>query len=181
MRVWWNDIKHNDSPFVVVEKDRIRNDEIENIELRSFVFLISDNKTERLPGYLPIVNDMPVLITHNIATELHISNGSIDRLVRLVSDNDESDDTNNYISDPKFPTNTVYIWKPLYTLAELSQSRLASPLLHLQPTIISIMPEQKTIKINLKSFITSSQKRLLNNRTSITIYRTQLPIVPVYA
>ncbi|CAF5074253.1 unnamed protein product, partial [Rotaria magnacalcarata] len=33
---------------------------------------------------------MPVLITHNIATELHISNGSIGRLVRIVTDDDQN-------------------------------------------------------------------------------------------
>ena len=173
--------KNNHLPMVVVANDRVRNLEIDNIDLRRFLLSIPDNKTEGLPGYLPIVMNMPVLITHNIATELHISNGSIGRLVRLVMDDDENLCLNDNLGDPKFPTNTVYIRKPLYALVELPQCKLSSSLTDLQPTIIPIVPEQKTIKVDLKSFISPIQKRLLNNKTSITIARTQLPIVPAFA
>ncbi|CAF4065605.1 unnamed protein product, partial [Adineta steineri] len=175
-------IKHNQLPTVVVANDRVRNHDIDNTDLRHFLLSLPDNKTDGLPGYLPIVMNMPVLITHNIATELHISNGSIGRLVRLVYDNDNENLHNNSdIRNPNFPINTKYIQTPLYALVELPQSKLSSPLIDLQPTMIPILPEQKTIKIDLKSFITPTQKRLLNNKTSITICRTQLPIVPAYA
>jgi len=174
-------MKYNQLPTVVVANDRVRNHDIDNIDLRRFLLSLPDNKTEGLPGYLPIVMNMPVLITHNIATELHISNGSIGRLVRLVYDNDDKDSNNNNIKNTKFPINTKYIQKPLYALVELPQCKLSSPLVDLQSTVIPILPEQKTIKIDLKSFITPTQKRLLNNKTSITICRTQLPIVPAYA
>ena len=43
------------------------------------------------------------------------------------------------------------------------------------------MPEQKTIKVDLKSILSSAQKRLLQNKTTITITRCQLPIIPAYA
>ncbi|CAF5226076.1 unnamed protein product, partial [Rotaria magnacalcarata] len=88
---------------------------------------------------------------------------------------------NNNIRDAKFPINTKYIQKPLYALVELPQCKLTSLLVDQQPTMIPILPEQKTIKIDPKSFVTPTQKRLLNNKTSITICRTQLPIVPAYA
>ncbi|CAF1257771.1 unnamed protein product [Rotaria sordida] len=172
--------KNNYLPMVVVANDRVRNVEIDNIDLRRFLLSIPDNKTEGLPGYLPIVPNMPVLITHNIATELHISNGSIGRLIRLVIEEGENLRLDN-IGDPKFPNNTVCIRKPLYALVELPQCKLASSLTDLEPTIIPIVPEQKTIKIDLKSFISPMQKRLLNNKTSITITRSQLPIVPAFA
>ncbi|CAF3724853.1 unnamed protein product [Rotaria sp. Silwood1] len=172
--------KNNYLPMVVVANDRVRNVEIDNIDLRRFLLSIPDNKTEGLPGYLPIVPNMPVLITHNIATELHISNGSIGRLIRLVIEDGENLRLDN-IGDPKFPNNTVYMRKPLYALVELPQCKLASSLTDLEPTMIPILPEQKTIKIDLKSFVTPTQKRLLNNKTSITITRSQLPIVPAFA
>lgn len=172
-------IKCNQLPTVVVANDRVRNHDIDNIDLRRFLLALPDNKTEGLPGYLPVVMNMPVLITHNIAIELHISNGSIGRLVRLVYDNEDSDNDN--IKDTTFPINTKYIRKPSYALVELPQCKLSSPLIDLPPTIIPILPEQKTIKIDLKSFITPTQRRLLNSKTTITIYRTQLPIVPAYA
>ena len=74
-----------------------------NAEIRHFLLRLPDNKTEGLPGYLPIIPNMPVLITHNIATELHISNGSIGRLVKVVyEDEEQSHDatamSNSYIS-----------------------------------------------------------------------------------
>ncbi|CAF4028446.1 unnamed protein product [Rotaria magnacalcarata] len=176
-------IKYNQLPTVVLANDRVQNHDIDNIDLRRFLLSLPDNKTEGLPGYLPIVINMPVLITHNIATELHISNGSIGRLVRLVYDNDDenSNSNNNNIRDAKFPINTKYIQKPLYALVELPQCKLTSLLVDLQPTMIPILSEQKTIKIDPKSFVTPTQKRLLNNKTSITICRTQLLIVPAYA
>ncbi|CAM4843382.1 unnamed protein product [Rotaria magnacalcarata] len=173
--------KYNHVPMVIVAHDRVRNHEIDSDDLRRFLLSIPDNKTEGLPGYLPIAMNMPVLITHNIATELHISNGSIGRLVRIVTDDDQNLQNTHNFSHPKFPTNTVYITQPLYALVELPQSKLTSCLTNLQPTIVPIVPQQKTIKIDLKSFITPAQKRLLNNKTSITISRTQLPIVPAYA
>ncbi|CAF3445441.1 unnamed protein product, partial [Rotaria sp. Silwood2] len=102
-------IKYNQLPTVVVANDQVRNHNIDNIDLRRFLLSLPDNKTEGLPGYLPIVMNMPVLITHNIATELHISNGSIGRLVRLVYDNDDensnnnnNNNNNNNIRDAKF-------------------------------------------------------------------------------
>ncbi|CAF4990080.1 unnamed protein product [Rotaria sp. Silwood1] len=172
--------KSNHLPMVLVANDRVRNHEIDSVDLRHFLLSIPDNKTEGLPGYLPIVKNMPVLITHNIATELHISNGSIGRLVCLVMDPDENSYDNNDIDDPNFPNNAIYIRKPLYTLVEIPQSKLSSSLTGLQPTIIPIMPEQKTIKVDIKGLMSPSQKKLLNNKKNITICRTQLPIVPAY-
>jgi hypothetical protein len=69
----------------------------------------------------------------------------------------------------------------LYALVQLPQCKLAWALTDLQPTIIHIVPEQKTIKVDLRSILSSAQKRLLQNKTTITITRCQLPIIPAYA
>lgn len=69
----------------------------------------------------------------------------------------------------------------MYALVQLPQCQLASALTDLQPTFIPIVPEQKTIKVDLKTCLSPAQKRLLNNKTTITITRCQLPIVPAYA
>ncbi|CAF0943298.1 unnamed protein product [Didymodactylos carnosus] len=124
---------------------------------------------------------MPLLITHNIATELHISNGSIGRLVKVVYEDEEQPYDTTAISNPTFPSNTVYRRKPMYALVQLPQCKLASGLTDLQPTFIPIVPEQKTINVDLKSCFSSAQKRLLQNKTTITITRCQLPIIPAYA
>ena len=173
--------RSNQIPIVSVANDQVRRQDIDNVEIRRFLLRIPDNKTEGLPGYLPIVPNMPVLITHNIATELHISNGSIGRLVKVVYEDEEQSYDTTTISNPTFPSNTVYVRKPLYALVQLPQCKLASALTDLQPTFIPIVPEQKTIKVDLKSILSSAQKRLLQNKTTITITRCQLPLIPAYA
>jgi hypothetical protein len=174
-------IQSNQSPIVVVAIDQVRCRHIDNAELQRFLLSLPDNKTEGLAGYLPIVPNMPVIVTHNIATELHISNGSIGRLVKLVYEDEEGSYDNTTISNSTFPSNTLYIRKPLYALVELPQCKLQSALVDLRSTIVPIVPEQKTVKVDLKSCLSSTQKRLLQNRTSITITRCQLPIIPAYA
>ena len=171
----------NQLPIVIVANDQVRRHDIDNAEIRRFLLRLPDNKTEGLPGYLPIIPNMPVLITHNIATELHISNGSIGRLVKVVYEDEEHSYDATAIGDSTFPSNTVYIRKPLYALVQLPQCKLASALTDLLPTIIPIVPEQKTIKVDLKSCLSPAQKRLLHNQTTITITRCQLPLIPAYA
>ncbi|CAF1044643.1 unnamed protein product, partial [Didymodactylos carnosus] len=111
-----DEIRSNQLPIVIVANDQVRRHGIDNAEIRHFLLCLPDNKTEGLPGYLPIVPNMPVLITHNIATELHISNGSIGRLVKLVYENEEQSCGTSGISNSTFPSNTMYMRKPLYAL-----------------------------------------------------------------
>jgi hypothetical protein len=173
--------RSNQLPTAIVANDQVRRHDIDNAEIGRFLLCLPDNKTEGLPGYLPIIPNMPVLITHNIATELHISNGSIGRLVKVVYEDEEQSYDVTAMSNPTFPSNTVYVRKPLYALVQLQQCKLASALTDLQPTIIPIVPEQKTIKVDLKSCLFPAQKRLLQNKTTITITRCQLPLIPAYA
>ena len=42
------------------------------------------------------------------------------------------------------------------------------------------MPEQKPIKVDLKSCLSPAHKRLLQNKTTVTITRSQSPIIPAY-
>ena len=181
LSVFEHSTRLNQLPIAIVANDQVRRHDIDNAEIRRFLLCLPDNKTEGLPGYLPIVPNMPVLITHNIATELHISNGSIGRLVKVVYEDEEESYDATAISNPTFPSNTVYVRKPLYALVQLPQCKLASALTDLQPTCIPIVPEQKTIKAVLKSCLSPVQKRLLHNKTTITITRCQLPLIPAYA
>ena len=152
--------------LLIVANDQVRRHDIDNAEIRRFLLCLPDNKTEGLPGYLPIVPNMPVLITHNIATELHISNGSIGRLVKVVyEDEDESLDA-TAISNPTFPSSTAYVRKPLYALVQLPQCKLASTLTDLQPTCILIVPEQKTIKVDLKSMPLCSTEEIVTKQNN---------------
>jgi hypothetical protein len=141
LSVFEHSTRLNQLPIVIVANDQVRRHDIDNAEIRRFLLGLPDNKTEGLPGYLPTVPNMPVLITHNIATELHISNGSIGRLVKVVYEDEEQSHDATAISNSTFPSNTVYVRKPLYALVQLPQSKLASALTDLHPTCIPIVSE----------------------------------------
>ena len=164
----------NQLPVVIVANDQVRRHDIDNAEIRRFLLCLPDNKTEGLPRYLSIVPNMPVLITHNIATELHISNGSIGRLVKVVYEDEEQSYDTTTISNPTFPSITVYVRKPLYRLVQLPQCKLASGLTDLQPTFIPIMPEQKRSKWIL------NQSSLLHKRDCYTTKQLSRSLVVSY-
>ncbi len=68
--------------------------------LRHFLLSLPDNKTESLPGYLPLVPGMPILLTDNIASELGLSNGTKGIFRKIVY---EELDTDHGHIDSKFP------------------------------------------------------------------------------
>jgi hypothetical protein len=68
--------------------------------LRRFLLSLPDNKTESLPGYLPLVPGMPVLLTDNIASELGLSNGTKGIFRKIIY---EELDTIHGHTDAKFP------------------------------------------------------------------------------
>jgi hypothetical protein len=102
--VYNKSIKHQHVEMVVVADDKMWNHETDNIGLRRFLLSITDNKTEALPGY------RPVLITHNNANELHISNGTGGRLVRILFNEEENSYEINSMSDPEFLTSTIWLF-----------------------------------------------------------------------
>ena len=58
------------SPTVVIATDTIKaKKHIDLPDLTKRLLALSDNKTEHLPGYLPLVPGMPVLLQENIACE----------------------------------------------------------------------------------------------------------------
>ena len=103
LSVFEHSTRSNQLSIVIVANDQVRRQDIDNAEIRRFLLGLPDNKTEGLAGYLPIVPNMPVLITHNIATELHISNGSIGRLVKVVYEDAEQSYDTSAISNSTFP------------------------------------------------------------------------------
>jgi len=98
---------------------------------------LPDNKTELLPGLLPFVPNMPVLLTDNIACELGLSNGAQGLFRELIYD-DHEDLGDLKIKSDVFPSNTIYIRKPLYALVEINTSQLETSLDGLPPKIIPI-------------------------------------------
>ena len=93
---------------------------------------LSDNKTELLPGLLPFVPNMPVLLTDNIACELGLSNGTQGIFRELIYD-DQEEPGDFKIKSEVFPSNTIYIRKPLYALVEINRSQVEIDLDGLRP------------------------------------------------
>ncbi|CAF4126770.1 unnamed protein product, partial [Rotaria magnacalcarata] len=63
-------------PMVCVAQDYFQQKIIDDLRLRKTILELPDYKTEHLPGYLPLVPGMSVLLTENVATELGLSNGT---------------------------------------------------------------------------------------------------------
>ncbi len=82
---------------------------------------LSDNKTELLPGLLLFVPNMPVLLTDNIACELGLSIGTQGIFRELIYD-DQEEPGSFKVQSEVFPSNTIYIRKPLYALVEINTS-----------------------------------------------------------
>jgi hypothetical protein len=61
---------------VVVAHNKTHSKSAERDVIYKRLFYLSNNKTELLPGLLPFVPNMPVLLTDNIACELGLSNGA---------------------------------------------------------------------------------------------------------
>ena len=65
------------SPTVVIAMDTIQTKKhIDLPDLTRRLLTLPDKKTEHLPGYLPLIPGMPVLLQENIACELGLSNGT---------------------------------------------------------------------------------------------------------
>ena len=126
---------------------------------------------------------MPVLLTDNIACELGLSNGTQGIFRELVYD-DQENPSSFKINNAVFPSNAIYIRKPLYALVEISTSQLDTRLEGLRPKLIPIPLIRKQFTVSLKQLFGSLLERNLNNKKVtevIQVTRTQLPIVPAYA
>ena len=61
--------------MVCVAQDTCSGKQVEDQRLIKKLLELSDNKTKHLPGLLPLVPGMPVILTQNIAIELGLING----------------------------------------------------------------------------------------------------------
>ena len=98
---------------------------------------LCDSKTELLFGFLPLVPNMPVLLTDNIACELGLSNGTQGVFRELVYDDKEDPVTFN-MNNAIFPSNSIYVRKLLYALVEMNSSQVETNLDGLQSKLIPI-------------------------------------------
>ena len=168
-------------PVVCVAEDYVAGKLIDNLRLRESILGLPDNKTEHLPGYLPLVPGMPVLLTENIATELGLSNGTKGIFRQLVFDN-----SSNICDFAKklFPDNTRFITKPKYALVEFPKCKVETALTMLKPKIIPIFVSEQTFSFDLDELlprVASKAAKFTKRSTKITVKRTALPLVPAFS
>ncbi|CAF4210093.1 unnamed protein product [Rotaria sordida] len=123
------------TPIVCIVQDYIQGRSVDDLRLRQAILELPDNKTEHLPGYLPLVPGMPVLLTENVASEIGLSNGTRGIFRRFVYD--QSPEDVRY-QDKNFPPNTKFITQPKYALVEFPGCKLDDKLAELQSKIVPI-------------------------------------------
>ena len=172
------------SPTVVIATDTIKaKKHIDLPDMTKRLLALPDNKTEHLPGYLPLVPGMPVLLLENIACELGLSNGTPGIFRELVYGETSEQTTGS--DEGVFTADTVFVRNAQYALVEIPRSKMKK-LDSLDPLIIPIPVIEKTFEVNLEKLYVDKGPimKLLNVkklRTTITVKRKGLPLVPAYS
>ena len=138
---------------------------------------ISDSKTEHLPGLLPFVPGMPVILTQNIAIELGLINGVTGIFRQLVY---QANSASTDVFSDAFPNNTQYVHRPLYALIEIAKSKINCNLEQLQPKLVPIPLIEQTFRINIADVLPKDKKPKPNLKAVLSIKRRALPLVPAY-
>ena len=165
------------APMVCVAQDTCKGKPIEDPTLIKKLLELSDNKTEHLPGLLPFVPGMPVILTQNIAIELGLINGTNGIFRQLVY---QADSVSTVVLSEAFPNNTQYIHRPLYALIEIARSKIECNLEQLQPKLIPIPLVEQTFRFDIGDILPKDKKPKSNRQAVLSIKRRALPLVPAY-
>ena len=164
-------------PFICVAQDSCQGKTIEDPILMKKLLALSDSKTEHLPGYLPLVPGMPVILTQNIAIELGLINGTSGIFRQLVYQADSL--ITNGLSE-EFPVDAQYVLQPTYALVEIPKSKIESHLTDLAPNIVPIPLVEQTFRINVNDLVPKTTNSNATKKAILSIKRRALPLVPAY-
>ncbi|CAF1653755.1 unnamed protein product [Rotaria sordida] len=168
------------TPIVCIAQDYIQGKPVDDLRLRKAILELPDNKTEHLPGYLPLVSEMPVSLTENIATELRLSNGTRGIFRQLVY-NESPKDVRYH--DQNFPLNTKFIKQTKYALVKFHGCKLDEKLPQLSSKIVSIAFSEQTFLFAAKELLPGNAAKAtkINTKTTkLTLKRKALPLIPAY-
>ena len=163
--------------MVCVAQDTCKGQPIEDSVLVKKLLELSDSKTEHLPGLLPLIPGMPVIITQNIAIELGLINGMNGIFRQLVY---HADSVSTVGLSTTFPSDTQYVHKPLYALVEIMRSRIECNLEKLEPKLIPIPVIEQTFRVDIADILPKDSKVKSNQKKFLSIKRRALPLVPAY-
>ena len=122
-----------------------------------------------------------MLLTDNIACEQGLSNGTQGVFRELVYDDKEDPVTIN-MNNAIFPSNSIYVRKPLYALVEMNSSQVETNVDGLQSKLIPISLVKKEFSISIKQLLGPLLEQRSGRKApdTIDVTRTQLPIVPSF-
>ncbi|CAF1406712.1 unnamed protein product [Adineta steineri] len=132
--------------MIYVAEDSCKGKPIEDSRLVKKLLELSDYKTEHLPGLLPLVPGMPVILTQKIAIELGLINGMNGIFRQLVY---EEDSVSTDTISKTFPSNARYIRKPLYVIIEIVRSTIGSNFEQLGSNVVPISLMEQTFPFNI--------------------------------
>ena len=174
-----NAIQTGCHPMVCVAQDFCKGKAVEEPVLVKKLLELSDSKTEHLPGLLPLVPGMPVILTQNIAIELGLINGMNGIFRQLVYD---LDSVSTDSLSTTFPMNTTYVQKPIYALVEISKSKIECNLEKLQPKLIPIPIMEQTFQVDVSDILPKvNSKSKTARKAMLSIKRRALPLVLAYS
>ena len=163
--------------MVCIAQDTCQGKPIEDPALTKKLLELSDSKTEHLPGLLPLVPGMPVILTQNIAIGLGLINGINGIFRQLVY---RTDSVSTDVLSNVFPKNTQYVRQPLYALIEIAKSKIECNLENLQPKLVPIPLIEQTFRVNIADILPKDKKPKSNPKAILSIKRRALPLVPAY-
>jgi ATP-dependent exoDNAse (exonuclease V) alpha subunit len=153
---------------------------LQNKEIARYILSLEEKNTQSLPGYLPLVENMPVMLTRSLFTELEVSNGTIGIFKQLIYDDMESE-TIDIVDTKKFPKNTIYIRKPVFALIELIKTDKLPILEDLPPKIIPVPLDEQEFTIDISKMLPLALRNHRIKAPKVKVKRQQFPLVPAYA
>ena len=163
--------------MVCVAQDTCKGKPLEDPALIRKMLELSDSKTEHLPGLLPFVPGMPVILTQNIAIELGLING-VNGIFRQLVYQADSVSTNNL--SEAYPSNTQYIHRPLYALIEIARSKIECNMEELPPKLVPIPLIEQTFRVDISDILPKDKRPRSNQKAILSVKRRALPLVPAY-
>lgn len=164
--------------MVCVAEDSCKGKPIEDPRLVRKLLELCDSNTEHLPGLLPLIPGMPVMLTQNIAIELGLINGMNGIFRQLVY---EEDSVSTGVAEDKFPTNTRFIRRPLYAIIEIVRSKIECNFEQLPSSLVPIPLIEQTFRFNIADILPNEKKLRPEQKAILSVKRRALPLVPAYS
>ncbi|CAF3022248.1 unnamed protein product [Rotaria sp. Silwood2] len=169
---------HTDLTLAPKTKSRKRptEKEIQQRVVRSLILQINC-VTKHLPGLLPFVPGMPVILTQNIAIKLGLING-INGIFRQLVYQSDSVSTNSL--SEAFPSGTRYVHRPVYALIEITKAKIGCNLEALHPKLVPVLLMEQIFRVDIGDILPNDRKQKLNQTAILSIKRRALPLVSAY-